>query len=99
MSYANQFVISKKEKSKKEMASHVKDDIVELLESTLRQLGRNIQQSVTVQWQIFDTIKDMYGQGQQSTVQLKEIRDKLQSFLKKIEQQQEDFRDFLLTCR
>lgn len=96
MSFSNEFVVSKKDKAKKEIAGRVKEDIAELLESMLRQLGTNIQQSVSVQNYIFDTIKDVCGQGQKSTAQLKELRDKLEKYLKKIEEQQADLEAFML---
>jgi hypothetical protein len=100
MSFANQFLISKKEKSKKEKILHVKvEDIVDLLESGLRQLGKNIQESVILQNQIFDKIKEICTQGQQSTAQLKEFRDKLEKNLKKIEAQEQDLQNFLIVCK
>jgi uncharacterized protein YpbB len=99
MSFANEFVVAKKTKAKKESCVHVKEDIVELLESALRQLGSNIQQSVIVQNQIFDKIKEILGDSQQSTSQLKDLREKLEKYLKKIEEQQADLQSFLLACK
>lgn len=96
--FANEFVV-KKTKTKKEIAVHVKEDIIELLESSLRQLGRNIQQSVAVQNHIFDMIKNVCDDGQQSTAQLKELRDRLEKYLKKIEEQQVDLQSFILQSK
>ncbi len=96
--FANEFVVSKKTKEKKEMAASVKEDIAELLESALRQLGKNIQQSVTVQNQLFDKIKEICGDGQQSTLQLKELREKLEKHLKKLEEQQAELQSFFVVC-
>lgn len=97
--HANEFVVSKKTKAKKEMAVRVKEDIAELLESALRQLGSNIQQSVIVQNQIFDKIKEILEGSQQSTSQLKELRDALEKYLRKFEEQQADLQSFLLVCK
>ncbi|MBV8660709.1 MAG: hypothetical protein JO129_01010 [Candidatus Dependentiae bacterium] len=92
---ANEFVVSKKTKTKKETTAQVKEDVVELLESSLRQLGNNIQVSVTVQNKMFDKIKDMCNDNQQSIEQLKELRSKLEKYLKNLEEQQADLQDIL----
>lgn len=97
--FANEFVVSKKTKTKKETAAQVKEDVIELLESTLRQLGNNIQESVTVQNKMFDKIKEMCSDNQQSTDQLKELRNKLEKYLKKLEDQQADLQDILWSCK
>lgn len=94
---ASEFV--KKPKQKKESTSQVKEDIVELLESALRQLGKNIQQSVDVQDQIFDKIKEILGDNQMSADQLKALRFRLELHLKKLEEQQADLYDILLSCK
>lgn len=93
MNLANQFV---KKKPKKEIAVRVKEDIVELLESCLRQICGNIQELVTVQSQIFDKIKEIYEDGQPSTSQLKELRDNLEKNLKTLQTQQADLHNFFL---
>jgi septal ring factor EnvC (AmiA/AmiB activator) len=89
----------KKPKQKKETTSQVKEDIAELLESALRQLGKNIQQSVDVQDQIFDKIKEILGDNQMSADQLKALRFRLELHLKKLEEQQADLYDILLSCK
>ena len=95
----SEFVVCKKTKTKKETAVRVKEDIVELLGSSLRQLGCNIQESVTVQNQIFDKIKVMLEDNQKTTAQLREFRDNLEKYLKKLEEQQADLQNFLLSCK
>jgi hypothetical protein len=97
MSFANQFIVSKKTKEKKESSAHVKEDVVELCESALRQLGCNVQQSVTAQNHIFDKIKSLCIEGQQSTAQLKELREKLEKYLKKLAEHQADLQELLIT--
>jgi len=99
LSAGSEFVVCKKTKTKKETAVHVKEDTIELLESSLRQLGCNIKQSVTVQNQIFDKIKEMLEDNQKTTTQLKEFRDNLEKYLKKLEEQQVDLQNFLLSCK
>lgn len=92
---ANEFI---KTKPKKEVAAKVKEDIAELLESAVRQLGRNIQQTVIVENKIFDTMKELLEGGQRSTAQLKELRTTLEKYLKKFEEQQLELQNFLLAC-
>ncbi|MBP6870337.1 hypothetical protein KBC04_05615 [Candidatus Babeliales bacterium] len=94
-----EFIVSKKTKTKKEIALHVKEDIAELYESILRQLGSNIQQAVVVQNQVIDKIKNFVDDSSQSTHQLKELRDKLEKYLKTLEEQQADLQNFLLFCK
>ncbi|MDP3788055.1 MAG: hypothetical protein Q8Q60_01895 [Candidatus Chromulinivorax sp.] len=94
--HAHEFV---KEKVKKESSTQVKQDIAELLESAVRQLGNNIKESVTVQNQMFDQIKEIMGDSQQSTAQLKELRKKLEACLKNLEDQQAELHTILLTCK
>jgi len=94
--YANEFVVSKKSKSKKEIAIHVKEDVVELCESVLRQVGKNIQQSVAVQNQVFDMIKMIAEDNSLTTAQLKEVRGKLEKYLKELEDQWAQSQLFLL---
>ena len=83
--FANEFVVPKKAKAKKEVAVHVKEDIVELLESSLRQLGRNIKQAVIVEDQIFDQLKELLTDDQMTTAQLKDLRDHVEKYLQMIE--------------
>ena len=90
--------IKPKTKSKKEIAAQVKQDIADTLECLLRQVGTNIQQSVVVQNQIIDKIKNLVEDTAQSTQQLKETRNKLENYLKKLEEQQADLQNFLLIC-
>lgn len=97
--FANEFVVAKKTKTKKEIAAHVKEDVVELLESSLRQLGRNIKQAVIVEDQIFDQLKDLLTDDQMTTAQLKDLRDHLEKYLQMIEQQQSDLESFSLQIR
>ena len=94
--FANEFVVPKKAKAKKEVAVHVKEDIVELLESSLRQLGRNIKQAVIVEDQIFDQLKELLTDDQMTTAQLKDLRDHVEKYLQMIEQQQSDLESFSL---
>lgn len=94
--YSEQEFIKVKAKTKKEIALHVKEDIAELYESMLRQIGSNIQQSVGVQNQIIDKIKKLMNESSLSTHQLKELRSKLENYLKKLEEQQADLHNFLL---
>lgn len=91
-----EFVINKKDKTKKEIALHVKEDIVELYESALRQIGSNIQQSVVVQNYIIDNIKRLMENNSQSTAQLKALRAQLEKSLKILEEQQADLQNFLM---
>ena len=93
---AQEFIVPKKVKTKKEIAAHVKEDIVELLESSLRQIGVNIQQAVSVQNKILDQIKDMLTDDQLTTAELKDVRSRLEKNLKMFELQQSDLQDFLL---
>ena len=93
---ASEFI---KKKEKKEIAVRVKEDIAELLESSLRQLGKNIQLSVAVENHIFDKIKEICGDSSLSTAQLKELREKLEKYLKIFEDQQADLNSFLLQCK
>ncbi len=95
--HAHEFV--KEKKVKKESSSQIKQDIAELLELISRQLGSNIQESVTVQHQIFDQLKEVMGDGDHSTVQLKELRKKLEACLKKLEEQFAELHNILLTCK
>lgn len=89
----------KKPKPKKETSSQVKEEIAELLESAVRQLGQNIKQSVDVQNKMFDAIKEILSDNQLSTQQLKELRNRLEQHLKKLEEQQADLYDVLLSCK
>lgn len=95
--YANEFIVHKK--TKKEIAAHVKEDIIELLESSLRQLGKNIQHTVAAQNKIFDQIKTMCDNSSQSTEQLKELRAQLEKYLRAFEQQQAELGQFLLQIK
>ena len=88
-----------KTKQKKESASQIKDDIVELLVSVLRQLGQNIQQTVDVQNQAFDMIRKIFSDNQLSAEQLRDLRCKLEKHLKKLEAQQAELYDILLSCK
>jgi hypothetical protein len=101
--FANEFVIPKK---KKEIAVHVKEDVVNLLEQISRQIGVNIVQGVCVQNQILDKIKELFGDTQLqvpgciclsscSTADLKMCRDGLQKYLENLQQQQADLQKFL----
>ncbi len=94
---SNEFVVAKKEK--KQTAAQVKEEVVELLESVVRQLGQNIQQAVDTQNRVFDMIKSMISQDQFSTQQLKDKRTMLEQHLKKLEQQQAELYDILLACK
>lgn len=94
---SNEFVIVKKEK--KQTAAQVKEEVVELLESVVRQLGQNIQQTVDTQNRVFDMIKSMISQDQSSTQKLKDQRAMLETHLKKLEQQQAELYDILLACK
>lgn len=96
--YSQEEFIKVKTKTKKEIALHVKEDIAELYESMLRQIGNNINQSVDVQNQIFDKIKKLMNDASLSTYQLKELRHKLENYLKKLEEQEADLHNFLLLC-
>jgi len=98
----SEFVVVKK---KKESTVHVKEDIGYALEISLRQIGKNITQSVIVQNQIFNKIKDLLGACEKnndskstfdaSTAQLKIYRNQLESFYHKLEQQQVELESFL----
>jgi ElaB/YqjD/DUF883 family membrane-anchored ribosome-binding protein len=94
---ASEFV--KKPKQKKESAAQIKENIAELLESVLRQLGHNMQQSVDVQHAIFDTLKDILGDNAMSVEQLQQLRIQLQQHLKKMQEQQNELYDILLSCK
>ena len=89
----------KKTKQKKETSSQVRDEIAELLESTLRQLGQNMQQSIDVQNKIFDKIKEIMSDSSLSIEQLKELRIRLVKHLKKLEEQQAELYDIVLSCK
>lgn len=88
MVYANQFIVPKK--TKKEMAIHVKEDIAELLESAVRQIGVNISQAVRVQNSFFDSMKDMCVDKNYSTAELQQMRSKLEKYLEILESQAAD---------
>lgn len=97
--HANEFVKTKKESAKKETAAQVKQDIAELLEQASRQLGTNIQIAVDVQHQMFDQIKEIMGDCDLSTAQLKELRAKLQACLQKLVDQYHELSHILQTCK
>ncbi len=96
---ANEFIIPKKTKTKKETAAQVKEDVAGLLESSLRQLNNNIQESAIVQNHIFDKIKELLSDSQLTTTQLKELRGKLEKYLQRFEDQQADLHSFLLDLK
>lgn len=96
----SEFVVKKK--TKKESVSSLKEDIAGQLELSLRQMSKNIAEQAKVQQQIFDKIKDLLGACESeksvfagSAEQLKAQRDKLQTFHKKLVQQQDDLQTFL----
>lgn len=91
----NEFIVDKKTKPIKEMALRVKEDIADFLESILRQLGKNIGQSVYVQNHVFDMIKDLFDDQTLSTQELKELRSYLTEYLHTLEKHQVDLQNFL----
>jgi septal ring factor EnvC (AmiA/AmiB activator) len=93
---ANEFIVPKKSKAKKETAAQVKEDVAELLESALRQLNSNIGQAAIVQNKIFDQIKELLSDNELSTDQLRQLRTKLEKYLQRFEEQQADLHSFLL---
>ena len=93
---ANEFIVPKKSKTKKETAAQVKEDVAELLESALRQLNSNIGQAAIVQNKIFDQIKELLSENDLSTDQLRQLRAKLEKYLQRFEEQQADLHSFLL---
>jgi len=93
---ANEFIVPKKAKTKKETAAQVKEDVAELLESALRQLNSNIQQAAIVQNRIFDLMKELLSDNQLTTDQLRKMREKLEKYLQRFEEQQADLHSFLL---
>lgn len=94
--FGNEFVVTKKNKSKKETITQVKQDIADILESLLRQVGTNIIQLVHVQDKLFDVLKDLFDeQDDRSAADWKNIREKCQHYATKLEQYQVDLDGFL----
>jgi predicted nucleic acid-binding Zn-ribbon protein len=89
----------KKPKQKKESASQVRDEVAELLESALRQLGQNIQQSIDAQNKIFDTIKEIMSDSTLSIDQLQDLRARLQKHCQNLQEQQAELYDIVLSCK
>ncbi len=92
----NEFI--KKPKAKKESVAQVKEEVAELLESVLRQVGQNICQSIDVQNNVFDKIKEIMSDNQLSCEQLKQLRARLEKQLKVLEEQQAQLYDIILSC-
>lgn len=90
MVYAHEFVVAKKSKPKKESVSAVKEDIVGLLEFSLRQLGANIQQAVGVQNQLLDMMHKVMEDDTLSIPALQECRANLERQLAILEKQQQE---------
>lgn len=91
--------IKPKKKEKQESAAKIQQDVADLLEIIVRQIGTNIQQSVVVQNQVIDQIKSLMHDNSQSIDKLKQARCKLEQYLKKLEEQQLELQNFLLSCR
>lgn len=95
---ANEFVMPKKSKTKKELSAQVQQDIFDLFENLLRQLGKNIQQAVFVQNKLYTNMKKMFEhESQQSTTQLKQLRADLQEHLTRLEKQYDSIHSLLVS--
>jgi hypothetical protein len=93
---ANEFI--KKSKQKKESTGRIKQDVVDQLESIARKIGENIQQSVEIQNLMFDLTKEIMN-DERSGAGLHELRKKLESALKKLEEQQVELQRILVNCK
>ncbi|MGZ6251252.1 MAG: hypothetical protein ACXWL2_04430 [Candidatus Chromulinivorax sp.] len=89
-------MITKKNKPKKETITQVKQDIADILESLLRQVGKNITQLVHFQDELFNVLKDLFDeQDDRSAADWKVLREKCQHYASKLEQHQVDLDSFL----
>ncbi len=93
--HKNEFIVEKKV-TKKESPSQLKEQICDLLEINMRQLGSLITQAVQVQDKMIDEMKRLlHNEENLSVVQLRQLRDGLEKNIKIVQEQQIAIQNFL----